>query len=63
MGCGAVPVGTRDKADAELDTGRPEESTISFGGSEIAPGSVDFGTVPIGQDATATVTLTNTDET
>jgi hypothetical protein len=63
MGCGTVPVGTRDKADAELDTGRPEESTISFGGIEISPGSVDFGTVPIGQDATATVTLTNTDET
>jgi hypothetical protein len=63
MACGAVPVGTRDKADAELDTGRPEESTISFGGIDISPGSVDFGTVRIGNDSTATVTLTNTDET
>jgi hypothetical protein len=63
LACGPVPVGTKDKGDAESDTGSAEETAISFGGIDIAPGNVDFGPVSLGSSAEATITLTNTDET
>lgn len=63
LACGPVPVGTKDKGDAESDTGGAEETAISFGGIDIAPGSVEFGPVSLGSSAEATVTLTNTDDT
>ncbi len=62
--CGAVPLGTKGEDVGETDTGSGSEvETLSFGGVDISPASVDFGSVAIGGDKEATVTLANTRDT
>lgn len=59
MGTGCpAPMG--ELKNETTDTAEDGAASITFGGVELSPGLIDFGGVPMGSEATETLTLTNT---